>query len=104
MDLSSTDMRQELQEFGNERTQRIDAVAHGDQYDDRNRESGAILLIFQVPVARYHYIEMFGSAPQKLAIAEPCPPGLAHCLNFVTYELSAEVAWQGFVKQDAHLR
>ena len=102
--LSRPDSLKDLQELRNEWPQGLNAVARCDQYDDRKRKRCAILLMFHVSVTRNHHIELLAGATEKLSIAEASPPGLLHRSRFVTRQLPTEVAGQGFVKQDAHLR
>ena len=103
-DLSRADTCQQLQEFGNERPQRLDAVALGDQYDDRDRKGLAILLILEVAVAGYQYVKPTGGTLEQVSVGKSRPPGFPHRLYLVTRRVPTEAAWQGLVKQDAHLR
>ena len=103
-DLPRADTCQDLQEFGSKGLQGFDAIAHGDQYDDRDRKVRAILLILEVAVAGYQHVELTGGAPEKVSIGKSRPPGLPNRSYLVPRQVLTEVAWQGFVKQDAHLR
>ena len=83
IDLSWPDTRKGLQKPGNEGSQCVNAVARGDQHDDWNRKGCAILLMFEIPVGSNQDVELLASAPEKLPVAEPRPPGLLRRANLV---------------------
>ncbi len=103
-DLSRTDTWKDLQKFGDKGLQRLHTIAYRNQYDDRNRKSLAILLILEVAVAGYQDVKLTGGPPEQIPIGNSRPPGLPHRSYLVTRQFLTKVAWQGFVKQDAHLR
>jgi len=95
---------QNLQQFWDQGSKGFDAIAGSDQNNDSDRQAGGILLIVDVLISGDQNVESFSRTPEKLAVFEPCPPGLLHRRYLVTGNLSPKVPRQGLVKQDPHPR
>ncbi len=101
-ELPWADTLKSLENLRDERTQRLDTIIDRQKDDDRNRQSGGILLELQVLVTCEKNLELVTRRPEQFAVPQPRPAALLDGLRLVPSKFERQLPGQGFIKQDAH--
>lgn len=88
-----------LQEFGNERNQRIDGVVRNVKNNHRQRQRRVVLLSRQIAVNGHEHVKLSGGLREQLAVGEVAPTHLSRGPNQVADEQPCEWPGHAMVEQ-----
>ena len=91
-----------LKNTGDQGHERFEAVALGDQHNDRDGKRLEVLLEFDVLVGGEHRVEFGGGVSEERTVAQTGPAHLRNRTNIVAYEQVSQRARQRFIEQESH--
>jgi hypothetical protein len=90
------------QNRGDERAEVDKTVGLGAHHDHRHPDRREVLLMRQVLIHRYEYVEFRMRTSEELSVRQTSPTMSADRPDIVARKLIGKIVGQGLVKQDAH--